>query len=40
MSIAVTDNNVPRRGAVFLASLVVLAVMGAIFAVRTLLGLG
>ena len=38
--IHVTDNNVPRRGAVFLASVVVLAVMWVIFALRILLGLG
>jgi hypothetical protein len=38
--IHVTDNNVPRRGAVFLASMVVLAVMWVIFAFRILLGLG
>jgi hypothetical protein len=37
--IHVTDNNVPRRGTVFLASLIVLAVMWAIFIVRILLGL-
>jgi hypothetical protein len=38
--IHVTDNNVPRRGAVFLASMVVLAVMWAVFAFRILLGVG
>jgi hypothetical protein len=38
--IHVTDNNVPRRGAVFLASMVVLAVMWVIFAFHILLGLG
>jgi hypothetical protein len=38
--IHVADNNVPRRGAVFLASMVVLAVMWVIFAFRILLGLG
>ena len=37
--IHVTDNNVPRRGMVFLASAIVLAVMWAIFIVRILLGL-
>jgi hypothetical protein len=39
-SIHVADNNVPRRGAVFLASMVVLAVMWVIFAFHILLGLG
>lgn len=38
--IHVTDNYVPRRGAVFLASLIVLALMWAIFIIRILLGLG
>jgi hypothetical protein len=38
--IHVTNNNVPRRGAVFLASMVVLAVMWVIFAFHILLGLG
>jgi len=37
--IHVTDNNVPRRGMVFLASAIVLAVMWAVFIVRILLGL-
>jgi len=36
--IHVTDNNVPRRGMVFLAGTIVLAVMWAIFIVRILLG--
>ncbi len=36
----VTDNYVPRRGAVFLASMVVLALMWAIFIIRILLGVG
>ena len=36
--IPVTDNNVPRRGMVFLAGTIVLAVMWAIFIVRILLG--
>jgi hypothetical protein len=38
--IHITDNNVPRRGAVFLAGMVALAVMWVIFAFRILLGLG
>jgi hypothetical protein len=38
--IHVTDNNVPRRGAVFLASMVVLAVMWVNSAFHILLGLG
>jgi hypothetical protein len=38
--IHVTDNYVPRRGAVFLASLIVLALMWAIFIIRISLGLG
>ena len=37
--IHVTDNNVPRRGMVFLAGAIVLAVMWAVFIVRILLGL-
>jgi hypothetical protein len=36
----VTDNYVPRRGAVYIASVLVLALMWAIFIVRILLGLG
>ena len=36
--IHVTDNYVPRRGAVFAAGVVVLAMMWAIFVVRILLG--
>jgi hypothetical protein len=36
----VTDNYVPRRGAVFLGSMIVLALMWAIFIIRILLGLG
>ncbi|HEY7245429.1 MAG TPA: MAPEG family protein [Xanthobacteraceae bacterium] len=36
----VTDNYVPRRGAAFLASTIVLALMWAIFIIRILLGLG
>ena len=36
----VTDNYVPRRGALFIASVMVLIVMWAVFAVRILLGLG
>lgn len=35
-----TDNYVPRRGAVFLASVIVLALMWAIFIIRILLALG
>ena len=35
----VTDNNVPRRGMLFLAGAIVLAIMWIIFAVRILLGL-
>jgi hypothetical protein len=35
----VTDNSVPRRGMIFLAGALVLAVMWAIFMVRILLGL-
>jgi hypothetical protein len=38
--IHVTSNHVPRRGAVFLASMIVLALMWAIFIIRILLGLG
>jgi hypothetical protein len=38
--IHVTDNDVPRRGAIFLASVIVLALMWAIFIIRILLGLG
>jgi hypothetical protein len=38
--IHITDNNVPRRGAVFLAGMVVLAVMWVIFVFRIVLGLG
>jgi len=38
--IHITDNNVPRRGAVFLAGMVVLAVMWVIFVFRIALGLG
>ena len=38
--IHVSDNYVPRRGAVFLLSVLVLALMWAIFMVRILLGLG
>ncbi len=38
--IHVTDNYVPRRGAVFIVSAIVLAVMWAIFMVRILLGIG
>jgi hypothetical protein len=34
----VTDNNVPRRGMLFLAGAIVLAIMWIIFAVRILLG--
>ena len=37
--IHVTDNSVSRRGMVFLASAIVLAVMWAVFIVRILLGL-
>jgi hypothetical protein len=37
--IHVTDNNVPRRGMVFIASAIVLAIMWAIFMIRILLGL-
>jgi hypothetical protein len=36
----VTDNHVPRRGALFLAGAAVLAAMWAIFILRILLGLG
>jgi len=36
----VTDNHVPRRGALFLAGAIVLAAMWAIFILRMLLGLG
>jgi hypothetical protein len=36
----VTDNYVPGRGAVFLGSMIVLALMWAIFIIRILLGLG
>ena len=36
----VTDNYVPRRGSLFLAGALVLAVMWAIFIVRILIGLG
>jgi hypothetical protein len=35
--IHVTDNNVPRRAMIFIASVVVLAVMWAIYIVRVLL---
>jgi len=35
----VTDNDVPRRGALFLAGALVLAVMWAVFALRILLGI-
>jgi hypothetical protein len=35
----VTDNHVPRRGALFLAGAIVLAIMWAIFIVRILIGL-
>ena len=35
----VTDNNVPRRGTVFIAGAIVLAMMWAIFVLRILLGL-
>jgi hypothetical protein len=38
--IHVTDNDVSRRGAVFLAGAIVLALMWAIFIIRILLGLG
>jgi hypothetical protein len=34
----VTDNNVPRRGMLFLAGAIVLAVMWIVFAVRILIG--
>jgi hypothetical protein len=37
--IHVTDNRVPRRGLVFLAGVIVLGVMWAVFIVRILLGL-
>jgi hypothetical protein len=36
----VTDNNVPRRGVLFIASAIVLTIMWAIFMVRILLGIG
>ena len=36
-TIHVTDNNVPRRAVIFLASVIVLAVMWAIYIVRVLL---
>ena len=39
-SVYLTDNYVPRRGAVFGAGCVVLAAMWAIFILRILLGLG
>jgi hypothetical protein len=35
----ILDNDVPRRGGLFLAGAVVLAVMWAIFALRILLGI-
>jgi hypothetical protein len=35
--IHVTDNNVPRRGSVFIGSAIVLAIMWAIFMIRVLL---
>jgi hypothetical protein len=38
--IHVTDNDVRRRGAVFIVGVIVLALMWAIFMVRILLGLG
>jgi hypothetical protein len=38
--IHVTDNYVPRRGAVFLAGVIVPALMWAIFMIRILLGIG
>jgi hypothetical protein len=37
--IHVTDNNVPRRGSVFIAAAIVLAAMWAIFMIRILLGI-
>jgi hypothetical protein len=35
----VTDNNVPRRGTVFIAAAIVLMVMWAVFMIRILLGI-
>ena len=38
-AIHVSDNNVPRRGGVFISGAIVLMVMWAIFMIRILLGI-